>query len=128
MYLNARIYIYKVIMNNDSDSLTTIDTGTFKRVRIDTSDGRTCYCANAWPGRQCLKNIFFFIGIIVFVEAVIIFMQFQFDNVFGGDDWFSRIVNFIVPWPFALEIIAGVLILLSPLFVMSLLSSKKVWV
>jgi hypothetical protein len=115
-------------MNNVNDGLKLMDASDLKRVRIDTTGGLTCYCTGAWPGWQNLRLMFLLIGILAFVEAVMLFMHFQFSKAFGGDDWFSWIVNFAVPWPIVFEIIITVMLLLSPLFVMSLLSSKRVWV
>ena len=115
-------------MNNVNDGLKLMDSSDLKRVRIDKNGNLTYYCADAWPGWQNLRLMFIFIGILGFVEAVMIFMHFQFSKSFGGDDWFSRIVSFAVPWPIFLEIIITVILLLSPLFLMSLLSSKRVWV
>ncbi len=69
---------------------TMMDASDLKRVRIETTGGRTCYCAGAWPGWQNLRLAFFLIGILAFVEAVMLFMQYQFSNTFGGDDWFRK--------------------------------------
>ena len=105
-----------------------METSDLKRVRIETSNGMTYFCVGAWPGWEYLRFTFLFIAILAFIVATMIFMHYNFAKSFGGDDWFSRIVSFAVPWPIIIEIILAVLLLLSPLFVMSLLSSKRVWV
>jgi hypothetical protein len=104
-----------------------------KRLSIRERDGRTVYCASAWPGWRAvgttLLGMIIIAAILAGLVVVLHKLSTSFDEVSQQSKWLSRILRFIFLGSLDLSFfgVLALLLLWSPYFLVYQLSPKEFW-